>query len=295
MRQYRSVDPPPRTEEAHWLALPEVQRRYALRAAGKANVGWHAYCLSLVPAQERVRARMLVLGAGTSWLERDLLERHAFARCDVLDPSPEFVEMAKAATPAPEAISYAVADLATVVLPHDAYDAVWSNMTLGYVGDLEHLSAQIARSLKPGGFLFANEYVGPSRYDLSRRQREAIRAAFTLIPARYRHRFGRANLESLTEPALPTPGSEAEAAAPRWSSLVVPALSEHFDIEQYRALGGTLLQFVLEGIAGNFRTEDRASIAALEMLFKIEDVLVETGELGSDFALIVARPKRRGT
>jgi len=68
-------------------------------------------------------------------------------------------------------------------------------------------------------------------------------------------------------------------------------LRDHFRLLQCRALGGTILQFVLRDIAGNFRSEDRTAASVLEMLFAIEDALVDSGELPSDFALIVGKAK----
>ena len=72
---------------------------------------------------------------------------------------------------------------------------------------------------------------------------------------------------------------------------IVPILRDHFRLLQCRALGGTILQFVLRDIAGNFRSEDRTAASVLEMLFAIEDALVDSGELPSDFALIVGKAK----
>jgi hypothetical protein len=55
--------------------------------------------------------------------------------------------------------------------------------------------------------------------------------------------------------------------------------------------GGTILQFLLQGISGNFRTDDPGSLIVLDMLFRIEDALIAAGDLGSDLALVVARPR----
>ena len=56
--------------------------------------------------------------------------------------------------------------------------------------------------------------------------------------------------------------------------------------------GGTLLHFVLESISGHFRKEDPKSMAVLQLLFAIEDCLIEIGELDSHFVLVVAKPKQ---
>ena len=46
---------------------------------------------------------------------------------------------------------------------------------------------------------------------------------------------------------------------------------------------------LLADIAGNFETEDSERL--MEMLFTIEDTLMAIGDLPSDFAYIVARPR----
>ena len=55
--------------------------------------------------------------------------------------------------------------------------------------------------------------------------------------------------------------------------------------------GGTILQFLLQAISGNFRTDDPGSLVVLDMLFRIEGALIAAGDLGSDFTLVVARPR----
>lgn len=77
------------------------------------------------------------------------------------------------------------------------------------------------------------------------------------------------------------------------SAEIVPVLRQHFDIIEYKPLGGTILQFLLADIADNFE-HDEAGARLLEMLFAIEDALMDAGHLDSDFAYIVAAPQRNG-
>lgn len=77
------------------------------------------------------------------------------------------------------------------------------------------------------------------------------------------------------------------------SAEIAPVLRQHFDIVEYKPLGGNILQFLLADIAGNF-DGDAAGARLLEMLFAIEDALMDAGHLDSDFAYIVAAPKRNG-
>lgn len=74
------------------------------------------------------------------------------------------------------------------------------------------------------------------------------------------------------------------------SEDIIRTLSQNFDIVEKKDLGGNILQFLLTDIAGNFVDGSEESLALQTMLFTIEDTLLSTGELASDFAYIVARP-----
>jgi hypothetical protein len=76
------------------------------------------------------------------------------------------------------------------------------------------------------------------------------------------------------------------------SSEIMPLLSRYFDVLECNKTGGTLLQFLLAGTAGNFRQDDPDSMQALEMLFKIEDTLIDIDELDSVFVCVAAVPKK---
>jgi SAM-dependent methyltransferase len=73
------------------------------------------------------------------------------------------------------------------------------------------------------------------------------------------------------------------------SAEIVPLLGEHFQVLEQRGYGGALLYHVLHGIAGNFDPHSPVDVRLLDVLFAVEDALLETGELQSDFAVIVAR------
>lgn len=275
-------------QETYWLAIPEAHARYDLRATGSPGTSWYAYCLEHLPADRRARARMLSLGCGGGDLERDLHALGAFRECVGIDRNVDAARTAAATLGG--ALSYATGDLNAIRLPAAAYTAVWCNMTLGRIRDVDRLVRQIAQSLEPGGMLFANEYVGANRYAFPRAQREAIDAAFSLVPRRFRRPAGKPDAPPLARAAVPHPaGGEPEEWEPVASADILPAIRKHLDLIEVRPIGGTILQFLLSGIAGNFNSESPSAKAVLTMLFAIEDALVDTGELGSDFALVVAR------
>jgi SAM-dependent methyltransferase len=278
-----------------WLALPEVQERIN-RKASRGTGHWINYCVDKFVGSRRPVERMLSIGCGAGELERHLAALGAFRHCDAWDLAADGVRRAEEAAAAAglHHVSYAVRDISRTALAPDSYDAVWFNSSLHHVEALEDVCAAVARSLKADGLLFINEYVGPSVFAFDARQRQAMRAAFELIPARLRRSCLAATREVLAEPLLPTPAA-VRAADPSEAvrSAEIPAILErHFQIVERNDFGGTLLQFLLHGIAGNFRAEDPDSLRVLSMLFAIEDTLIDVKDLSSDFTVIVARPKR---
>ena len=69
----------------------------------------------------------------------------------------------------------------------------------------------------------------------------------------------------------------------------MPSLEAEFKIVDFKGYGGSLLHFLLGGIAGNFAGPDPEAQSLLSMLFQIEDSLIRTGQLKHDFACVIAR------
>lgn len=250
-------------------------------------MGWHAYCLSLLQRRLLGSARMLVVRRDSDWLERDLERRNVFERCDVIRVLSQRAKRKGASSPHGAGVTLLDLDSNALRLPHAMYDAIWCDMALGQVAEPDQLVEQLATALQPQGLFFAYEYVGPDRMAIGKAQRDAVQATFSLIPRRHRG-SSEAQAEVPHEVALPPPGGVTDRDAPVSSSRVLRAIGKHLSIRQSKALGGTLLQFVLRDIAANFAGQNGQARGVLEMLFAIEDALVDGGELESDYALVVA-------
>ncbi len=283
------------TPECCWRAVPEVDRRRIFRETGGSPYShWAEYCVREHLAGRVPVERMLSLGCGTGRLERILARLGAFRQCDAWDVAAGAIEAARdlAHEEGFAHIHYSVKDVTTEDMPADRYDAVWFENALHHIEPLEEVCAKVARTLKPDGYLFLNEYIGPNRFAFPPRQRELVRAAFALIPARFRRH--RESGTILTSASLPTP-AEVEADDPTESirsSDIPDVVASRFDVVAFHKSGGSLLQFLLNGIAGNFRDDDPESMLVIDMLLRLEDELLEIGELHSDFAVIVARPRQ---
>jgi hypothetical protein len=75
------------------------------------------------------------------------------------------------------------------------------------------------------------------------------------------------------------------------STEILRLLPLFFDIIEIRGYGGSILNLLLDDIAGNFVENDERSIEYLRSFFELEDRLIASGDLSHDFAVIVARPK----
>jgi len=168
----------------YWLELPAVQRRLNEKVSGRPEIDWVQYTLEHHLAGWLPLPHCLSLGCGTGQLERRLSAAGAFVICDALDIAPNSI--ARAAQQAQAAgynVRYAVQDLNQVQLPVGHYDAIWSAGATHHFERLEHVFAQVAAALKPGGLFVLNEYVGPSRFQFGPRQQGIIQACFDLLPA----------------------------------------------------------------------------------------------------------------
>jgi SAM-dependent methyltransferase len=323
-----------------WSELPAVQRRLNMKVSGRPDVGWVPYTLEQHLAGRLPMEQCLVLGCGRGGLELLLAGLGAFVTCQAVDVASGSVAEAEAS--ARQAgflnIQHAVQDINHIELLPRSYDAVWASDAVHHFERLEHVFAQVARALKPGGLFILHEYVGPNRFQFPPRQRQLIHACHDLLPVA-RQRITEAALDlssssrhshdwrwfarrvvdkardgdlpaaasrwlqrtrarrsgqrpTKTTPNLPTVRS-VEAVDPSEairSAEIVPLLQRDFEIVDYKPLGGSILQFLLADIAGNF--QDEGGERLLEMLFSIEDVQMELGDLASDFAYIVATPPR---
>ena len=150
-------------------------------------------------------------------------------------------------------IDYAAADLNTMELEPDRYGAVFAAQTLHHIEALEHLLDQIHGSLTKDGLFVVNEYVGPKRFQIPERvppahgrtPRGAARVSSAEPqgrPSRKRRRFARTADEVY----------EVDPSESVRSDEIMGLIEERFEIVFRADFGGTLLQFVLSDIAGNF-------------------------------------------
>jgi SAM-dependent methyltransferase len=287
------------SEAVYWLANPILYSRYQEKATGGQEFDhWLEYCIQTFLGERTPVQAMLSVGCGTGLLDRRLARMKVCEQLDAIDIAPGAIgeAISEARQQGLQSIKYFVRDVEVDELPGDGYDAIVCNSALHHFVDLEGALDKLNASLAEGGYIFANEYVGPDRFRLSEREKEVIRSAFALLPERFRISLEPPSKDQiLKSPSIPDP-VEVERVDPSESprSSEIPALlAERFEIIDRKQIGGTVLHFLLHKIAGHFRADDPDSIRMLKLLCMIEDTLMEIGDLGSHFCLIVARKRLR--
>jgi SAM-dependent methyltransferase len=267
----------PAKESHYWAAQPLVRRAINRRITGNPDIWpleWFADRYAPAPF-----ALGLSAGCGEGALERDLVAKNVCRTIDGIDFSRD--ALARAGALASEAgatrrIRYRAANLDALALPAETYDIVFFHGSLHHVREVDNLLATVHRALRPGGLLFLDEYMGPSRLEWSDADWRFARAAFDALDGRLKNR-----------PDLMIPIPIEDPSESVCSSRILPAVRRGFEVLDDRPYGGNVLWFTFPCLDMERLREDRTG--ALSRLIALEDHLLAGGWVESYFRLVVAR------
>jgi len=211
------------------------------------------------------------VGCGAGALERQLIERGLCKQVDAFDASVASLHIAVESARHIPGIRYFAADFNHVWFPPNTYDAVFFHQSAHHVERLERLFSRLLRALKPGGIVYLDEYVGPSRFDWNDSVIAPQQAFFSALPKELRR-----------NERIPFPIQADDPTEAIRSSAIEAALRIGFDILARRPYGGTLLSILLPQL--------RSIEGALPYAIGCERALLAAG-MPSFYAVIVARPK----
>ena len=276
-RDFWDAGAPGELEDRYWGSQPLVRRAINRRISGDPNrwpMEWFA--AKYVPAALPLG---LSVGCGTGLLERDVFLKGICERLDGIDFSAESIAEARRA--AEEAglarrLDYRVEDINVVKLPRERYDIVFFHGSLHHIRNVERVLEEVRAALKPGGLLFLDEYMGPSRSEWNDGLWSFARSAFDALPPELKNR---------PELAIPLPMDDPSESVR--SSAILPAVRDLFEVLEDRPYGGNILWFVFPCLDMARMREDETR--ALTRLIALEDHLLEKGWVESYFRVLVAR------
>lgn len=272
---------------AAWLDHPLVNEHYRQRCRID-GLGWERWVLTSLGSPAECS---LHLGCGTGTCSLELWRMGASLAIygfDVSSERTEEGERARLEAGAPG--RFWVDDVNAAELPAAHYDLIFAEHSFHHFVALEWIMEQVARALTPRGLFVLEEFVGPTQFQWTDLQMSLASALLRLLPARQRVLPWRAVKQA---EGRPTP-EEVVAVSPFESirsAEIVPLFERRFEVVVERKLGGTLQHLLYNGIAHNFWPLTGETEQAMRSIIEIEDRLIDSGSLPSDFMLLVGRPK----
>lgn len=259
-----------------WMAHPLV-REYINESISEPERGWpFDWFQRTYPG--RLFDNGLSIGCGTGALERDAIKRGICERIEGIDGSEVSLEIARREAMAADMgdrLTYRRDDFNDLSLSPSAYDIVFFQQSLHHVSRMERLLRQVARSLRPGGLVYLDEFIGPSRTYWTERRTAFYRAAYRLIPREVRF------FDDLRMPVQYEDLSEAIR-----SGEILSRLKIGFHVRHFRGYGGNLLAVLFPSIA-----PDVVPDSVVASLISAERSMLTAG-VEHFHAVIVAEPKR---
>jgi SAM-dependent methyltransferase len=271
----------------HWILGP--------RMAGAPGRHWLLALAEDIPISRG--GRWLSLGCGSAGTEIFAWRHGLFDSLLGLDASAEALEEARRAALVEGAagLGFARADLNALELPPEEFDVVVMNMSLHHVRNLEGTLAAVESTLKPGGILIANEFVGPSQFQFTDLQLSISAAVLEVLPDRWRmdSDTGLPKTRYVRQPRAHWNAVDPSEAIR--SDEIVPELLKRFELLARRDYGGTLLHLALEHTVHNFAPGDDRDVAAIRLMGLLEQTLIDHGVIESDFTLLALKKAAPGT
>jgi SAM-dependent methyltransferase len=263
-----------------WMAHPACREAINFRVSGDPGV-WPLDFLHAAAGRPRFE-RLLSLGCGTGRLERAVRRLGIAEEVEGVDGSAVSIDLARQAARSEglSGIEYRVADLDRLELARARYDAVVFHASLHHVASVERLLQRVRRALRTPGFLFLDEWTGPSRSEWNDGNLERPRELFARLPAAWRR-----------WPQLRPPIEENDPSEAVRSSAILPALRRLFRLEVEKPYGGQIISILLPQVAREAVPAD-----ALEALvagwLALETAELDRNPASSYHAAILARPRR---
>ncbi len=283
---WATVERPP----TNWWDIPAVLERWNVLISGQATVDPQTYFVSKY-LQGRDALTALSLGCGTGHRELRWAATGKFQKIVGIDLSDQRIERAiRLAHESGDTgiLQYRVGNVVDGQWPAGAYNLVLAEQSLHHFSPLTDVLESIRRLLRPGGYFVVNEYVGPTRFQWTDRQIEVVNSLLGVLPASYRVRWdgslkSRVHRPSRLSMILSDPSEAIESAS------ILPLLSRMFEVVESKPYGGTILHLLFQGIAHHFLGQNPSVQKWLRLCFEVEDLLLESGELKSDFMFLVCK------
>ncbi len=255
-----------------WMSHPLVRARINERVSGRPEV-WPTGWLKEQLSSRLPLRRTLSVGCGIGSLERDLATQGIIERCLGVDMAPQCVDEARSRAHEAglgERLRYELADARETLARSSDLDAVFFHASLHHFERHQELLGVVASALAPGGVLYIDEYVGPSRDEWRPMKLLLPNIAFRFVPPSVR------KVRIIRYPINHEDPTEAME-----SSRILMALHSTFGKVVRRDYGGNLLSLLYPNLrrpAPDSLERDDLN-RAVAFLLDLEDVILRNRRL----------------
>lgn len=272
-----------RIRSVSWLSLPAVTRLFQ-RSLPSGGIVPYIEDLLLETSGKRQDLEGAAVVCGDMESERGYFEnmRHLrFSVVDGFDLSPKSLDRVR---PASFTFRPRVCDCNDLVLEAEKYDLVVASHGLHHVQNVGGLLYQIHKALRPGGVFFLNEWIGPERLGIPKRNAAWTRLLLWLLFRRRERTTHEGRVKGLWLQHGPESFDPSEACN---STEILPQLKKYFRVSFFFPYG-TLAYPAFEGTAANLSDERRFDRLRTEFVIRLESILTSAGLAGPLFAMAVA-------
>ncbi len=276
----------------YWETLEEVWRYQVMMISGGRCYLEHTF--SFFPENKRLSdLRGLIIGCnyGKDTSQTAIARSHIFKELTVIDIAEDLLARQKSLTQElgfESMFNFECLDLNKESLPKkDGYDFIHAWGTIHHIKRLEKLFFEINDALSDDGIFSMREYVGPSYLQFTVQTVNLVNRILSIIPDDLKldehNRIKNQSWRPTRSEIVADDPSEAVR-----SSEILPIAKKCLNVLACQMTGGTLLNPLLHGIAGNFEKTE-ASRNLLQMIILLEQTLIEAGIISSDYVYLIAR------
>lgn len=274
----------------YWI-IPAIRRRWNHKISGDPDTSYEDYFVRKF-LQQKDNLKFLALGSGIASHEMAFARHGCFREVKCIDFSENKLKEARdiAIRESLHNMAFEPADINRYEFPRNTYDVVLFHSSLHHFKNVDSLLDKVHGTLRPGGFLLINEYVGPNRLQISREKIKIINGILAeIIPPQYRKRVK----TGLIKNRVHGPGylrmlfSDPSEAIE--SENILPAVRKKFQVVEEKNPGGDLTMLLFKDIAHHFTDDTEEKAGILNQVFSIEDQFLENKDQDSDFIFGVYR------
>jgi SAM-dependent methyltransferase len=268
-------------DPAYWMAHPLCRQAINRRVSGNPHE-WPLDWLRRVHLAEPF-ARGVSWGCGLGAFERSAIRGGVAREIDAFDISLRSLEDARreAEKEGISGISYREGSFDDPRLEAGRYDVAFFHASMHHVRRLERLFRRLRVGMKDGGFVYVDEYVGPSRTDWTAEKLAVAQEVLDAIPAE-------AKLDARI--ALPIePNDPSEAIR---SGEITGFLRDNLELVEWRPYGGQIASLVFPNLTKDW-TESPQGLPWVARMNELEDEQIRRDPDATFYLVAFGRLRRQ--